>query len=198
VQAAHPHVSASAWVSLPSPASVPGLTGWELGGQAHSAADLQMRVPAGQLELTALLSRDRREIVRVTVDPLGTRVAPGDLAFARPREPAESLLPGGEAPGSVVGDASAVIRAGTPALQRCYERSLKNESNGSLSLRLAVVLDARGRVREVESSVAEGSTAKLPRALAQCIRTTVSGFRFAPPGDDGARIEAPLRFQLRR
>lgn len=187
-----PHVPNAALLTLPG---MPGVTAWEIGDQDHRGGELHMRVPPGELDVTALLANGRRETVRLMVDPLGTRVGPADLPFMRARQP-EPRGAGDQS--AVTGNASAVIQAGRPALQRCYERSLKNESSGSLSLRLGVVLDSQGRVRKVESALADGSTRALPPALVECIRTTVSHLRFPPPGADGARLEAPLRFQLRR
>ncbi len=172
-----------------------GLTGWEIAGQARPASELlRMRVPPGALDVIALLGGGRREVVHLEVDGIGAQVDPKNLAFlkvpeapiAAPVAPAESEI-----------DASSVILAGRPVLQRCYERSLKNESSGSHALRLSISIDPRGRVKKVEpASQKPGET--LPAELTQCIRSAVLSWQFPAPGGDGLQLEAPLRFQLRR
>jgi hypothetical protein len=185
-------VKGGAVLTLPS---LPGIASWEIGGQAQPASDLlKMRVPPGALDLVALLGDGRREVVQIQVDGVGAQVAPADLPFLKaPEAPIATPTPGAE---SDI-DASSVILTGRPALQRCYERSLKNESSGSQALRLSISIDPRGRVRKVEpASQKAGET--LPPELAQCIRTAVLAWRFPAPGGDGLQLEAPLRFQLRR
>jgi len=172
--------------------ALPGIESWELGGQAYAGGSgLRMRVPPGALELTAVLGGGRREIIHIEADAVGAQVTPKDLAFLQPEEPAEPAVPETEI------DASKVILEGKPALQRCYERSLKNESSGAQALRLSISIDPHGRVRKVEPA-AQGDAAKLPPELAQCIRTTVLTWHFPAPGGDGLTLTAPLRFQLRR
>jgi len=182
-----------------APLSLPvfeGLEGWELKGQAVPAdGELTMRVPPGSLELVALLAGGRREVVKLDVDPLGVRVAPEDLSFLA-SEQDDQPPPAATGPAREI-DASGVIRAGRPALQRCYERSLKNESSGSHALRLSIAIDPKGRVRKVEPSGQQAGV-ELPSDLVRCIRTTVSAWRYPAPGGDGISLEAPLRFQLRR
>lgn len=171
---------------------LPGMEVWEIGGAAYPAdTELKMRVPPGVLELGARLGDGRREVIPIEVDAVGRQITPKDLPFVRVREPAAAQLP------EVEIDASKVILEGRPALQRCYERSLKNESSGSQALRLSIAVDPRGRVRKVEPAAQNGST-ELPAELARCIRTTVLSWRFPAPGGDGLTLEAPLRFQLRR
>lgn len=173
----------------------PGITGWEVGGVAQPAGDqLRMRVPPGALDLVALLGGGRREVVHVQVDGIGAQVDPKDLAFLKAPEPPAAVPALAEATDI---DASKVILEGRPALQRCYERSLKTESSGSQALRLSISIDPRGRVRKVEpASQKPGET--LPPELAACIRLAVMGWHFPAPGGDGLQLEAPLRFQLRR
>jgi ferric-dicitrate binding protein FerR (iron transport regulator) len=193
LQATKPYAAkGSAVLTLPS---LPGIAGWEIAGQAQPASDLlKMRVPPGALELVALLGDGRREMARIQVDGVGAQIAPADLPFLKaPEAPITTPTPGAETDI----DASSVILAGRPALQRCYERSLKNESSGSHALRLSISIDPRGRVRKVEpASQKPGET--LPLELAQCIRTAVLAWHFPAPGGDGLVLEAPLRFQLRR
>jgi hypothetical protein len=155
---------------------------------------MKMRVPPGALDLMALLGDGRREVVQIQVDGVGAQVEPADLPFLKtPEAPIATPTPGAEADI----DASSVILAGRPALQRCYERSLKNESSGSQALRLSISIDPRGRVRKVEPASQKPGEA-LPPELAQCIRAAVLAWSFPAPGGDGLTLEAPLRFQLRR
>jgi hypothetical protein len=184
-------VRAGSVLTLPPTA---GLEGWEIGGQARPASELlRMRVPPGSLDVVALLGGGRREVVHVEVDGIGAQLDPKDLAFLEPPDaPAPAPVPG-----ATDIDASSVILAGRPALQRCYERSLKNESSGSHALRLSISIEPRGRVKKVEPA-SQKPGEKLPAELAQCIRLAVMSWQFPAPGGDGLQLEAPLRFQLRR
>jgi ferric-dicitrate binding protein FerR (iron transport regulator) len=191
----NPLVADGAVLVLPKLDSV---LGWELGGRVEAAAgELQMRVPRGEAQLTAQLTGGGRHTIPIVIDAVGRRVNPEELKLARDTEEASegALLP------PMAGDASEVIRLGRPALQRCYERSLKNETGGALSMRLSIAIDPRGKVRSVQAKpVAKAGVAEapsLPRALDGCIRSAVLGWRFPPPGAQGALLEAPLRFQLR-
>jgi hypothetical protein len=191
-----PLVSDSAVLVLPKLDSV---VYWEIGGRLESAAgELQMRVPRGDAELTAQLAGGGRHTIPISIDAVGRRVNPEDLKIRRDTSDA---LSDGAAPPPMASNASEVIRLGRPALQRCYERSLKNETGGALSMRLSIALDSRGKVRSVQAHpVPKAGAAEapaLPVALDRCIRSTVSSWRFPPTGDEGAVIDAPLRFQLR-
>jgi hypothetical protein len=176
--------------------AVEGLEGWQVGGQVYPGGDaLRMRMPPGAHDLVALLGGDKRHVIKVEVDAIGAQVRPSDLSFAK--APEETAAPSPAAEPAVDVDASSVILAGRPALQRCYERSLKNESSGSHALRLSISIDPRGRVRKVEPASQKPGVA-LPAELAQCIRTAVQSWHFPAPGGEGITLEAPLRFQLRR
>jgi len=162
---------------------------WEIDGTRIGAAgELAMRVPAGDLDLTALLADGRTMRARVHVDPIGTRFDPRALRMsAVPTDPAP------EAAAPDAGLAAAVIRAGLPDLQRCYQRSLRNQAGGALSARLQLRIDARGRVREARVS----ASAELPAMLTDCIRSVATRWRFPAPGGAGITFEAPIRFQPR-
>jgi hypothetical protein len=173
-----------------------GLEGWQVGGQVYPGGGaLRMRMPPGAHDLVALLGGDKRHVIKVEVDAIGAQVLPSDLSFAKAQE--ETAAPAPAAEPAVDVDASGVILAGRPALQRCYERSLKNESSGSHALRLSISIDPRGRVRKVEPA-SQKPGVELPAELAQCIRSAVQSWRFPAPGGEGITLEAPLRFQLRR
>lgn len=175
-----------------------GVEAWEVQGQAVPAtAGLRMRVPPGRLDLVAVLAGGKRQPVALDIDALGAEVTPADLPFLKTPAPSRPAGPEPAAPGAQGPDPAEVIQAGRPALQRCYERSLKNESSGSHALRLSISIDPRGRVRKVEPSAQQAGT-PLPAELDQCIRAAVSTWRFAAPGGDGVTLEAPLRFSLRR
>ena len=151
-------------------------------------------MPPGTVDLVALLQGGRQEIVHVQVDGIGVQVDPKDLSFLK--APDEHAAVAHPVPATDI-DASKVILEGRPALQRCYEKSLKNESSGSQALRLSISIDPRGRVRKVEPA-SQKPGEPLPAELAQCIRLSVMSWQFPPPGGDGLQLEAPLRFQLRR
>jgi hypothetical protein len=121
------------------------------------------------------------------LDPLGTRFDPAALQLELrptpvPPTPADA------------GTASEVIHRGSAQLQRCYERSLKNEAEGGLTLELEIGLDAQGHVRVVRPH-AEG---ELPAGFERCLQRAVKSWAFPAPGLGGATIKVPLKFRLRR
>ncbi len=161
---------------------------WEIDGTRIGAAgELAMRVPAGDLDLTALLADGRTMRASVRVDPIGTRFDPRALRMIEAQ--------GDRAPEAApdAGLAAAVIRAGLPDLQRCYQRSLRNQAGGALSARLQLRIDPRGRVREAKVS----ASAELPPMLTDCIRAVATRWSFPAPGGAGITFEAPIRFQPR-
>ena len=184
----HPWVEGAAgWPVLEVP-TWPRIVRWEIGGTALPAAQsLRMRVPAGELEVGALLADGRRMVARITVDALGARFEPRALRFA-------DAQPRAQAAGAPdLAAAAAVIRAGQPGLQRCYERSLRNQPAGALRARLELALDGQGAVRRARLR----SDAPVPELLRDCVRNVAAAWRFPAPGGSGVTFEAPIRFQPR-
>ena len=180
-------VGALEWPVLEVPVW-PRIVLWEIGGTALPAAQsLQMRVPAGELEIGALLADGRRMRARITVDALGARFDPRELRF----ESREPRAPAASAPDPKA--AAAVIRAGQPGLQRCYERSLRNQPAGPLRARLELELDGNGAVRRARLR----SDAPVPELLGECVRNLAGSWRFPAPGGSGITFEAPILFQPR-
>lgn len=180
------------WPALQIP-PWPQVVGWEIDGAALIAADeLRMRVPPGALALQALLESGRRVPVQITVDPLGTRFDPRALQL-RPRHRAGSAQPEAGTPDAA--QAAAVIRAAQPALQRCYERSLRRASHGALRARLRLQIDARGNVSRAELRAEQGLP--VPATFAKCVRGVAQRWRFEAPGGSGITFDAPLAFQTR-
>jgi len=177
-----------AWPALSVPVWA-RVVSWEIDGTRIGAAgELTMRVPGGDHDLTALLADGRTMRASVHVDPIGTRFDPRALRMTE--------APGDRAPEAAppdAGVAAAVIRAGLPDLQRCYQRSLRNQASGALSARLQLRIDPRGRVREAKVS----ASAELPPILTDCIRSVATRWSFPAPGGAGITFEAPIRFQPR-
>jgi hypothetical protein len=177
------------WPALQLPAW-PRALRWDIDGTTLPAVgELQMRVPAGKLELAALMKDGRRVHVQVLIDPLGSRFDPRALRWAGDQptgiEPSTDLDPAA---------AAAVIRAAQPELQRCYERSLREQGpEGTLRARMKLGIDPHGGVRQIELT----ADTQLPPALDDCVRRVATRLRFAAPGGTGIAFEAPLTFHPR-
>jgi len=180
-------VGAPEWPVLEVP-EWPRIALWEIGGAALPTAQaLRMRVPAGELEIGAVLADGRRMTAHITVDALGARFDPRELRFVnREVRSAAASAPDLSA-------AAAVIRAAQPGLQRCYERSLRNQPAGLLRARLELELDGRGAVRRARLN----SDDPVPELLGECVRNLAGSWRFPAPGGSGITFEAPIRFQPR-
>jgi hypothetical protein len=191
----HPRVleAASAqWPVLAVPAW-PAVVQWQIDGADTATGDaLQMRVPPGRVPIVGRLADGRTLRGELSADAVGARVDPAALRLVTPDAPAAAPR---DSAGSLDSDsASSVIRASQPALQRCYERSMREQAPGAASIvkvRLRIAIDARGGVRSVELEGADAA----PADLAACIRQVARGWRFAAPGGGGVTFEAPLRFR---
>jgi FecR protein/Putative zinc-finger len=175
----------SAWSTLTLPA-LSGITSWSIDGHTGLASTpLAMRVPRGDVTLIATLTdgRERRYTLpvhegdAVLEETQLRRLLELDAPTPRPGQLDAQTL-------------QQVITGGTPALQRCYEHSLKQHSAVSGRLTLRFVLDARGRVRSVAPR--EQADA-LPEALLACIRQSATRWQFPPPGGSGLTFDAPIR-----
>jgi hypothetical protein len=176
------------WPVLEVPAW-PRVVTWDIGGtQLPAAQALRMRVPTGLLQIDALLVDGRRMHAQIVVGALGARFDPRELRFDRDGAAAETPS---RAPDPAA--AAAVIRAGHAGLQRCYERSLRNQPAGALRARLQLQLDARGAVRHARLR----SDQPIPALLGECVRNLAATWRFPAPGGGGITFEAPLSFQPR-
>lgn len=183
----HPMADGAAgWPVLEVP-TWPRIVRWEIGGTALPAAQsLRMRVPVGELEVGALLADGRRMVARITVDPVGARFDPRELRFTDVQPRAQAATPD-------LAAVAAVIRAGQPGLQRCYERSLRNQPAGALRARLELELDGHGAVRRARLR----SEAAVPDLLRDCVRNVAAAWRFPSTGGSGITFEAPILFQPR-
>ncbi|MCS6856503.1 MAG: hypothetical protein NZM37_02215 [Sandaracinaceae bacterium] len=91
-----------------------------------------------------------------------------------------------------------IVRAGRPALQRCYERILRSHAELlGLTIHLAIMLDSQGTVRTVrlesEEKMSEPKEKAALSELEACIRQEALTWRFPPPGGPMG-FEIPLRF----
>ena len=164
---------------------------WHIGGDRLSAAgELRMRVPPGMLALGAELGDGRIVELQVEVSPLGTRFDPAWLRLPSAARPSERR-PAGELDPAA---ASSVLRSAQPAMQRCYERSLRTtDLSGSVKLKLRLAIDGAGKVR---TSTLEASN-PVPESMSSCVRDATRTLLFPPPGGGGVTFEAPLSFRTR-
>jgi hypothetical protein len=179
----------ASWPVLEIP-SWPHVIGWEVDRAELSAgAELRMRVPLGDLDILATLDDGRRMRGHIHMDAVGARFDPRGLRLLGPQAV--------QGPSREVFDparAALVIREGGPALQRCYERSLRglpDAPSGPLHARLRIELDLRGRVKRVELA----GTQTLSALLGDCVRRVAEGWRFPTPGKPGIIFEAPISFR---
>jgi TonB family protein len=180
------------WPSLEVP-SWPHIVNWEIDGSAFEAGGtLRMRVPTGDLDILATLDDGRRIGGRLRVDALGAKFDPRALRWPNPK-PLSDAAAGVPKLGS--GGAASVIHDDQAALQRCYERAMRGQTNGSsaLRVRLRLDLDAEGRVKRVALTTQDEKTA--PPMLDECVRQVAQRWRFEAPGGRGVTFEAPLSFR---
>jgi ferric-dicitrate binding protein FerR (iron transport regulator) len=193
-----PHPRSLALEQLDWPALVvpvwPSVVQWQIDGADIAASDqLQMRVPPGKLPIVGRFADGRSMRGELWVDAMGARFDPSGLRMV-PTGTAGAAA-SASPPALDSESASAVIRASQPALQRCYERSMRGQAPGAASIvrvRLRIEIDARGSVHAVD--LADGD-ATAPPDLTACIRRVARGWRFAAPGGSGVTFEAPLRFR---
>lgn len=185
-----PDAAASATLIIPV---LPSVVAWQIGSDTLGAlGELRTRAPIGELDLSAELGDGRLVPAHVVIDPLGTRFDPALLRL--PSAPRQVVL-GHAAQGQLdTTGAAAIIRSAQPALQRCYERSLRtSDLAGIVKLTLRLSLDASGKVRNSELSAATA----MPPELAACLRDTTRALVFPAPGGNGITFEAPLSFHSR-
>lgn len=180
------------WPKLEIP-TFPHVVSWEVRqADLASSAQLQLRVPVGDVDVRALLDDGRRMQGRVHVDVLGARFDPRALRFIGPPPPALARAAEPTDPN----EAAAVIHRGEPELQRCYERALRGQADAptAMRLKLRIGLDARGAVKQVGVS----AETPLPGMLEECVRHVAERWQFSAPGGAGITFEAPIRFHAAR
>ncbi|HEX7480444.1 MAG TPA: AgmX/PglI C-terminal domain-containing protein [Polyangiales bacterium] len=179
-------VPGTAWPALSLP-QWPSVATWQVDGSSFAASgQLAMRVPAGDVTLTAQLTdgRLRKTLVRVPAE--GLRVEEDVLRRLLRANDDEAREAGTLKPDAIM----SVVQAGLPGLQRCYELSLKQRPDVSGRLTLRIAVDAAGRVTRVTP---RGDAGGVPEDLVTCIRTGAERWRFPPPGASGITFDAPIR-----
>ena len=183
----------AAWPAFTVPVW-PSVARWQIdGADVPATGELRMRVPPGQLKVIGQLADGRSMRGELRVDALGARFDPSALRFVPAPKSAAAAAPTASG-GLDSASASSVIRMSQRALQRCYERSMRDQPPGAASivrLRLRIALDSRGAVRELV--FADGDLA--PADLIACVRRVAHAWRFPAPGGSGVVFEAPLRFR---
>jgi ferric-dicitrate binding protein FerR (iron transport regulator) len=175
------------WPELVVPAW-PRVVDWEVDGtRVGASGELRMRVPPGAVDVTAWLEDGQSVQTRITLDPVGARFDPAGLDW--PAAPKTPTARGVLAPDQ----AAVVIRAAQPELQRCYERSLRQEPGGALKARMRLRIDAQGRVRSVQLEAEQS----VPALLRECVQAEARRWQFPPPGGSGITFEAPMAFRTR-
>jgi hypothetical protein len=188
-----PGVASTHWPALEVP-SWPHVVNWQIDGSAFDTSTLlRMRVPAGDLDILATLDDGRRMSARMHVDALGAKFDPRLLRWLNPRPLSDAAV---GAPKLSAGSAASVIHEDQGALQRCYERAMRGQTNlvsGALRVRLRMDLDAEGRVKR--AALATQDEKAVPPLLDDCVRQVAQRWRFEAPGGRGVTFEAPLSFR---
>jgi hypothetical protein len=183
-----PTAAVASWPVLTLPAW-PAVEAVGLEGSTFpTTAELALRVPAGDVALVVRLANGREHTLLLPVPEGGQHVETAVLTRLL-REAEAASVPEGHLDASTI---RGVIAAGTPALQRCYELSLKQRPDiaGRISLRISI--DAGGQVRRVTPRNDEAREASVPDGLVQCIRAAAERWRFPSPGGP-LTFEAPIR-----
>jgi hypothetical protein len=178
-----------AWPVLELP-TWPEVQTWTVDGSTFAAsAKLAMRVPRGDVTLLAKLSGGRERSTVLQVPEGGLRMDERTLRTLLRMTNDERRAPAPD-PDTIM----RVVTAGTPALQRCYERSLKQRPDVGGRLVLRIVVDGGGRVRHVTP---RSETEGVSEDLLRCIRSSAESWRFPPPGPEGITFDAPIRLSNR-
>lgn len=84
---------------------------------------------------------------------------------------------------------SAVVNAGRPALESCYQKSLdKRPKKDELRVQVVIHVEPSGAVSKVGMNLADDP------ALSDCVRGAIAGMRF-PEAELGTQASLPLIFR---
>ncbi|MFK8001841.1 MAG: AgmX/PglI C-terminal domain-containing protein [Polyangiales bacterium] len=158
---------------------------WEVGGLVLRGAHAAVMTAPGDYEVVGFDANDRRYEAPFALLPEGGHLEGSDLRAVR-RAPRGGYLP----PEAI----SEVVRPSYRALQRCYERELRQNNpslRGDYALRVSV--DREGAV----SGVRVTTDSELPPPLRNCLARTAQGWAFPAPRGGALTFELPLNFSAR-
>lgn len=158
---------------------------WEVDGLVLHGAHAALMATPGDYEIVGFDANNRRFEAPFALLPEGGQLEGSDLRAVR-RAPRGGYL----APEAI----SEVVRPSYRALQRCYERELRQNNpalHGAYALRVSV--DREGAV----SGVRVSTDSELPPPLRNCLVRTAQGWTFPAPRGGALTFELPLNFSAR-
>lgn len=158
---------------------------WEVGGLQLRGAHAALLTTPGEYDVVGFDANDRRYEAPFALLPEGGQLEPSDLRAVR-RAPRGGYLP----PEAI----SEVVRPSYRALQRCYERELRQNNpglHGAYALRVSV--DREGAV----SGVRVTTDSELPPPLRNCLARAARGWTFPAPRGGPLTFDLPLNFSAR-
>lgn len=158
---------------------------WEVGGLELRGAHAALMTAPGEYDVVGFDANDRRYEAAFALLPEGGQLEPSELRAVR-RAPRGGYL----APEAI----SEVVRPSYRALQRCYERELRQNNpglHGAYALRVSV--DRHGAVTGVRVT----TDSELPPPLRNCLARTARGWAFPAPRGGALTFDLPLNFSAR-
>jgi ferric-dicitrate binding protein FerR (iron transport regulator) len=158
---------------------------WEVDGLTLRGAHAALMANPGDYEVVGFDANDRRFEASFDLLAEGGRLEGSDLRAVR-RAPRGGYL----APEAI----SEVVRPSYRALQRCYERELRQNNpalHGAYALRVSV--DRDGAVVGVRVN----TDSDLPPPLRNCLVRTAQGWTFPAPRGGALTFDLPLNFSAR-
>lgn len=158
---------------------------WEVDGLSLQGAHAALMASPGSYDVVGFDERGRRFETTFELLAEGGQLHGSDLQAVR-RRPLGGYL----APEAI----SEVVRPSYRALQRCYERELRQNNpslRGAYALRVSV--DREGVVSAVQVS----TDSELPPPLRNCLMRTARAWTFPAPRGGALTFELPLNFTAR-
>jgi hypothetical protein len=158
--------------------------GEELTGRLNEANDKVVACRSESNELKAQNAELKRKLAEAMANPSRVQLTDPDILNLI-AEIKGKKASGGQEGDLVLGkgdlnpkEASRVVRQGAQALQKCYERALKKNSALQMQAGLGVMLELT--VKPTGTVQAMNLSPQVDSDLTECVRTTVSRWKFPP------------------